>query len=307
MAAAPSRPPTKVDLKLGYACERQCRFCVQGDLRRRFPAPVTPVELGRALRAGRRRADSVVLTGGEPTLYPYLPELIRLARFLGYRRVQVQSNGRRFSDPAYCRLIAAAGADEFALSIHGSTPEVHDALTRAPGSFAAVWAGIVNLLALGLPVLANTVITRANAADLPALAAGLAAAGVRHVQLAWVHIVGAAAEDPAALVPRRDEAMPYVLRAIDAARAGGARAVTEGVPPCWLPGREDCVAESAMPQMDIYHADRSRTPDYARERREVQKVKGPRCPACRHFAACEGPWKEYPALFGFDEFAPVVG
>lgn len=303
--AAGPRAATKIDLKLGYACERQCLFCVQGDLRRRFPKPVAPAALKAALREGRRRSDAVVLTGGEPTLYPYLPELVRLARLLGYRFVQVQSNGRRFADPAYCGLLADAGVDEFALSVHGSTPELHDSLTGAPGSFAAVWAGLANLLGQGRRVLTNTVVTRANAADLPILAARLGAMGVRHIQLAWVHIVGKAAENAAALVPRRGEAMPHVLAAIDRARAGGARCVTEGVPPCWLPGREDCAAEPAMPAMAVYHADGTHTPDYARERLEVQKQKGPRCRDCRHFEACEGPWKEYPALFGWDEFAPV--
>lgn len=297
----------KIDLKLGYACERQCLFCVQGDLRRRFPRPVAPAELARALREGRARADYVVFTGGEPTLFPYLPELVRLARLLGYRRVQVQSNGRRFADRDYCRELVAAGADEFALSIHGSTPGVHDRLTDAPGSFARAWAGLGNLLALGQAVLTNTVVARPNLAELPALAAKLADAGARHIQFAFIHIVGKAAENAAELVPRRAEAMPRVLAAVDAARARGARAFTEAMPLCWLGGYEDCAAEDAMPVMTIYHADGSVCEDFTRERHEVQKRKGPRCGECLYAARCEGPWHEYPELFGWDEFTPVRG
>jgi hypothetical protein len=29
------------------------------------------------------------------------------------------------------------------------------------------------------------------------------------------------------------------------------------------------------------------------------------CPECDWHASCEGPWREYPELFGWDEFVPV--
>ena len=293
-------------MKLGYACERQCLFCVQGDLRRLHPRPQPPDALAAALRDGRTRASTAVFTGGEPTLFPYLPDLVRLARLLGYTRVQIQSNGRRFADPAYCRALIAAGADEFALSVHGSTPAVHDALTGVPGSFARVWAGLANLLRLGRPVLTNTVVTRSNMAELPALAGLLTRAGVRHLQFAFLHIVGRAAEGADWLVPRKTEAVPHMLRAVAAARAAGAQAFTEGVPPCLLRGVSDCAAEAGMPAMDVRHADGTACVDFSRERREVQKSKGPRCPECAWFRSCEGPWREYPERFGWGEFVPVA-
>lgn len=306
-AAARSAGPqtNKIDLKLGYACERQCHFCVQGDLRRRFPKPKSSAELTAALREGRARSDYVVFTGGEPTHYPWLPALVRCARLLGYRRIQVQTNGRRFADPAYCRELIRAGANEFAPSLHGSTAGLHDFLTDAPGSFEKTWGGIVNLLGLGQYVLTNTVVTSRNYADLPALAALLAGAGVRHIQFAFVHIVGQAAANASWLVPRKSDAVPWVLKAVDAGRAGGARCFTEGVPLCLLKGYEDCCAERVMPVMTIYHADGTTCEDFTRERVEVQKRKGPACGSCAFDAACEGPWHEYPELFGFSEFVPV--
>lgn len=297
----------KIDLKLGYACERQCRFCVQGDLRRRFPKPKSAAELTAALREGRARADYVVFTGGEPTLFPWLADLVRCARLLGYARIQVQTNGRRFADRAFCRELIAAGANEFAPSVHGSTAGLHDFLTDAPGSFERTWSGIENLLALGQRVMTNTVVTARNMTDLPALAARLAAAGVRHIQFAFVHIVGTAAENASWLVPRKSEAVPWILRAVDAGRAGGARCFTEAVPLCLLKGYEDCAAERLMPVMTIYHADGTTCADFTKERLEVQKLKGPACASCAFDAACEGPWHEYPELFGWGEFVPVRG
>lgn len=258
-----------------------------------------------ALREGRRRAEYVVFTGGEPTHYPWLPDLVRSARILGYRRIQIQSNGRRFSDLAYCRTLIEAGANEFAPSIHGSTAGLHDFLTDAPGSFARTWAGIENLLGLGQDVLTNTVVTTRNCEDLPALAAKLVSAGVRHIQFAFVHIVGQAAKNAPWLVPRKSDAVPWILKAIDVTRAGGARGFTEAVPLCFLRGYEDCAAERLMPVMTIYHADGTTCEDFTRERVEVQKLKGPACPTCVYDPVCEGAWHEYPELYGFEEFIPV--
>ncbi|MBI5594634.1 MAG: radical SAM protein [Elusimicrobia bacterium] len=306
-AAGPDgrRRAAKIDLKLGYACDHQCLFCVQGDLRRRFPEPRSAPDLIAAMRAGRAKADSIVFTGGEPTVYPYLPELVRYARLLGYSRVQIQSNGRRFSERPFAAALVEAGATEFALSLHGSTPSVHDGLTDVPGSFERTWAGITGLLGMGQRVMTNSVVTRGNAGDLPALAALLAGAGVRHIQFAFVHIVGKAAENAALIVPRKAAAVPFILRAVDAGRALGARVMTEAVPLCLLKGYEDCAAETEMPVMTIHHADGTVCEDFTRERLEVQKRKGPACGGCVHDPVCEGPWHEYPELFGWGEFVPV--
>ena len=278
---------------------------MQGDLRRQFPSPRAAPELIAAMRAGREKADTIVFTGGEPTVYPYLPELVRYARLLGYKRVQIQSNGRRFCDRGYAAALVSAGANEFALSLHGSTPALHDELTDVPGSFQKSWAGITGLLGMGQKVITNSVVTRGNMEDLPALAALLAGAGVRHIQFAFVHIVGKAAENAARIVPRKSEAVPFILRAVEAGRALGARVMTEAVPLCLLKGYEECAAETEMPLMTIHHADGTVCEDFTRERLEVQKRKGPRCGECAHDAVCEGPWHEYPELFGFGEFEPV--
>ena len=46
-------------------------------------------------------------------------------------------------------------------------------------------------------------------------------------------------------------------------------------------------------------------PDYTEARRNEGKIKGPPCEACAWRDQCEGPWREYPEHFGWDEFRPV--
>jgi hypothetical protein len=46
--------------------------------------------------------------------------------------------------------------------------------------------------------------------------------------------------------------------------------------------------------------------DYKKMRVDDDKAKGPDCAGCIYNDVCEGPWKEYPAAFGWDEFRPVI-
>jgi hypothetical protein len=70
-------------------------------------------------------------------------------------------------------------------------------------------------------------------------------------------------------------------------------------------GYERYVAERIIPDTMIFDAE-TVIKDYTHTRRTEGKVKGPSCPKCRHFSYCEGPWREYPELFGWSEFKPVA-
>jgi len=298
-------PPPRLDLKIGFACNNRCRFCVQGDKRKTAAAP-TREQLLAELEASRPAAEGVVFTGGEPTLRPDLPELVARARALGYAPIQIQSNGRMFASRAYCEGLVAAGASEFSPALHGHVAALHDHLTRAPGSFAQTVAGIRNLRAMGLPVITNSVVVRANARTLPRLARLLLALDVSQFQFAFVHPVGSVAGAFTALVPRMELVAPFIARGLQLGQAAGVTAVTEAIPYCIVPGLEDCVVEARIPPTRVVDAGVT-VDDYRAYRLHEGKLKGPDCPECRWFPVCEGPWREYPERYGFDEFRPVPG
>ncbi len=294
---------TRLDLKIGFACNNRCRFCVQGDKRHEVAPPETG-DLRRELEDARGGAQGVVFTGGEPTLRDDLLELVALAAQLGYRPVQIQSNGRMFASREACQRLIDAGATEFSPALHGPLPALHDWLTRAPGSFAQTTAGIRNLKRLGQYVLTNSVVVRANFRNLPALARLLVQLGVDQFQFAYVHPVGTAGEALTAVVPRMELAAPYLMEGLRVGRAAGVPVVTEAVPYCILPGFEEHVVESRIPSTRVVDAGVV-VEDYRQYRLHEGKLKGPDCPGCRWFEACEGPWREYPERYGFGEFRPV--
>ena len=228
---------SRTDLKVGFACNNRCVFCAQGSKRERAPA-IGRANLRNALADGRRTSDSLVVTGGEPTVRRDLCDLVAEARAIGYRRVQIQTNGRMLAYRGLCEALLRAGATEFSPALHGDTAELHDALTGAPKSFAQTVAGIRNLVALGARVLSNTVVVRPNVARLPAVATLLCDLGVAQYQLAYVHPVGTAAERFDEVVPRPRDLVPWLHDALDVGRRRGVPSYAEAVPLCLLRGRE---------------------------------------------------------------------
>jgi len=247
--------------------------------------------------------QEVIFSGGEATLMPYIVDCVRYAKQLGYT-VQIQSNGRLFCYSDFCQQMGAAGVDVVSVSVHGHTSELHDALTRVPGSFEQTMNGIRNLLALRLPsVVTNTVITSLNYRDLPALAQMLIGEGVRQYQFAFPHILGFAYENRGLVVPRKTDVMPFVIKGLQIGLRNNAFPKTEAIPYCFLKGYEACCSENYS--IETTAVDLQFAGDFTRWRKEEGKAKGLPCASCSCDSICEGPWREYPALYGWDEFKPV--
>ena len=85
----------------------------------------------RAMLENLRRNDPVPATalqfsGGEPTVRKDLPELVRMARELGFRHVEVNTNGVVLSQSIdFCKALADAGVSTIYLQFDGLTSEVY--------------------------------------------------------------------------------------------------------------------------------------------------------------------------------------
>lgn len=105
----------KADIKTGFLCNNNCRFCAQGTKKRAFGNKST-AQIKEILKDARRDCQVVVFTGGEATTRSDLVDLVRYAHTLGFATIQIQSNGRMFAYKKFCQEIIAVGANEFALA-----------------------------------------------------------------------------------------------------------------------------------------------------------------------------------------------
>lgn len=303
MADERTSPSTeRVDVKTGFKCNNRCIFCVQGNKRDLYGNKSTD-EVKEILRGAVKDSDSIVFTGGEVTIRPDFIELVRFARDQGFRRIQVQTNGRMLAYKKFARDTVEAGANEFSPAVHGHTAKLHDDLTRCKGSFEQSVRSIRNLKELGQRVITNSVITRSNFRHLPELAALLVRLGVDQYQFAFVHALGTAQEHFSQVVPRMALIEPYVKRGIQVGVRAGRIVLTEAIPYCFMAGYEEHVAERFMPRTKIFDA-KSVVEDYTSYRWTEGKAKGPPCEECTWNSVCEGPWKDYAEGYGWDEFIP---
>lgn len=294
----------KVDLKVGFKCNNRCKFCVQGDKRKRtIDKPLNVIR--KELRIGRKKAEAVVFTGGEVTLrLSELIEMVEVAKELEYSIIQIQTNGRLFSYNDFCQRIIAAGANQFSIALHGHNSKIHDFLTGASGSFEQARQGIINLKNLRQYVSTNTVITNYNYKYLPSIAQFLVNLNVNQYQFAFPHILGTARDNCGWLIPKKIKVMPYVKKGLDIGIKAKKLVMTEAIPFCLMKGYEEHIAERIIPDTKIFDAYFT-IDNYTKYRRLTGKIKSDKCKICKYYRICEGPWREYPEIFGWSEFIPV--
>lgn len=299
----------KIVLFTGYACNNNCAFCIDAD-KRAFPEKTTAELLRETARAGRQGAYILEIIGGEATIRPDFTRVVAAAKALGIPQVACATNGRVFADPAAARRIVRSGIDSLIFSVHGPDAGTHDALTRAPGSFAQLKKGLANLRALGFKKISgNTTVVKQNLAALPALAKFYIKNRINNVEYIFVDPnYGGAKNDFKRLVPRISKAAPAMRRALALGRAAGLdQWKARYVPLCHF---KDCLDQiSEINEREIFFTEHW-APDFVNRdaiasRAEVGRRKTARCRGCLLYASCEGLWHEYLKNYGDTELKPV--
>ena len=265
----------RATLQLLSACNNACVFCAQAGAPALAPAGAEDLE--RTLAALRATADEVTFLGGEPTLHPDLPGAVATARRVGFRRVGIQTNGRRLAQPGYVSALSSAGLTDVHLSLHGASPALHDHITGMEGSFAQALAGLTATRQARLTTVVTTVLTRSNFRSLTELPRMLSTLGTAGWQVAVPRAAGRAAAGFDQEIPRLALAMPFVLHLVESARALGLPAWVRGAPLCLLGPLTDRAA-----------------PDTAR-------TYGAACEGCGAQPGCAGVDPAYLVRFGGDE------
>lgn len=158
--STPVHAPFKADVALTYACNNACAHCYNEP--GRFSMPPLPLADWRRVfdKLTEIGVPHIILTGGEPTLLPELPEIIRYADSLGHI-VGMNTNGRRLAAPGLAATLAEAGLNHIQVTLEADLAAIHDAMVGAQ-AFAETVRGIEATLDSGLHVITNTTLTRQN-------------------------------------------------------------------------------------------------------------------------------------------------
>ena len=203
-------------------CDLACHHCGSRAGRGR-PDELTTAE---ALDLVRQMAElgvmELTLIGGEAYLRDDWTEIVRAAIAAGIQ-CSMTTGGRGLT-PALARAAKEAGLVAASVSVDGLAA-THDALRGVRGSYDAAFAAIANLKAVGIPVAANTQVSRPGLREMPALFEHLVAAGIHAWQVQLTVAMGRAADSPELLIEPYQmlEVLPMLARLKTRGDAAGVR------------------------------------------------------------------------------------
>lgn len=111
-------------------CNLKCPVCFANAAAAGYVYEPTKQQIHEMLQNLRQNspvpATALQFSGGEPTIREDLPELVRMAKDLGFRHVEVNTNGIRLAQSVdYCRTLNEAGVSTIYLQFDGLTKEVY--------------------------------------------------------------------------------------------------------------------------------------------------------------------------------------
>jgi len=170
--------PYRMDLILTYKCQNRCVHCYNE------PRQVRELALeqwkGVITRLWNLGIPHVVFTGGEPTLFSGLDELVAESERLG-QITGLVTNGRKLREPGYLKGLVAKGLDHVQITVLSDQEKVHDALVGDQGAWMQTIQGLKVALAEDLYVSTNTTIMRSNFDQMEKTLAFLVSMGVKNV------------------------------------------------------------------------------------------------------------------------------
>jgi cyclic pyranopterin phosphate synthase len=170
-------------------------------------------------------------------------------------------------------------------------------MVRRPESFGLMAAALDLLVARGVALRADLIITSGTQHRLEAAVRWLAAKGVRQVDLWFVSLTDGN-RDNLASMPRMSEAVPHLAAALAAARSLGVEARSLHVPRCLLGPDAPHAWDPGSVRVRVVTPDS--TFDLA-DSRLAGRVHVPACEGCVHRPVCPGMRPDYLARFGDGE------
>lgn len=157
--AGPNSRLSRCELVLTSKCNFRCPYCRHiGGTNMKFDAATKIISI-----LSDQQLRNIRFSGGEPTLYPRLTELVRLSKNMRIKRIAISTNGS--AERSLYDQLLLAGANDFSISLDACCSQQGDAIAGVSGS----WEKVVNnirWLAMRTYVTVGTVLTKDNIGSL---------------------------------------------------------------------------------------------------------------------------------------------
>jgi len=283
----------RIDIFLGYSCNNNCIFCCVADKRNKVMEKSTNEVKSDLLMAKNENIKEVHFVGGEPTIRRDIIELVSYSKELGFKKIKITTNGRKFYYENFTKEIISAGLNNIIFSVHGPNSELHDYLTRTPGSFNQLLKGMKNVQEYDVICESNTTIVKQNYEYLPKIVELLSQFRINSMELIYFHPRGNAFKNFKKLHVSINNILPYIKRAIQIGENNNILVLSRYIPFCFMKGYEKYLSEIFEPQEIIHKAPEFIDMDVIASRKNIAAIKSPKCRECKYDLICMGLYKEH--------------
>lgn len=300
----------------GFSCNNNCVMCTTQPKHSYYTDRSTD-EILHDLKQGRKQNyKRVEFTGGEPTIRKDILYLISLARTLGYEEIGISTNGRMFSCESFTKQAVVNGLNKLNISLYGFNRQLHDAITRTPGSFSQTLKGIKACLNYPQIVLTvNTVVFDFNYKYLDKIAKYLLTLGVQYWNLLDLIPDGYAKNRYSSLAINSLIRLSHQLQKLDTVIFRFKGVTFFDFPLCLFSEQFRQIPNvffiSAQGRVEStrqigYHSKRFKVKRQNHFYEDIHKQRIPICKKCKFYNSCGGIWKEYLSLYGAEEIKDFI-
>jgi len=212
--------------ELTRACDLHCRNCTIGATEFRGANELSTYEAYKTIdQIAALAPREFIITGGDPLERDDVIQVVNYARRRGLDPALVASPTSHLDAEAIDQL-ERNGLTRMIFSIDGSTPEIHESVRGAAGTFAATMRAIRLAEVIGLKLEINTLITRRNIDDLDAIAELIRSIRIARWNLYFLvpvitasrpeMLTAAQAEEAFATIDRIRESETFAVRIVEA-------------------------------------------------------------------------------------------
>lgn len=170
--------PYRMDLALTYRCQNDCGHCYNETKEKKELLPEEWKQIIEKL--WNLGIPHIVFTGGEPTLFPRIDELVAKSEEFGQVTGMI-TNGRNLRKPGYLKELVRIGLDHVQITVLSHRESVHDELSGSAGAWKETIEGLKVALEEDLYVSTNTTIMRSNFGDIEETMRFLVGLGVKNI------------------------------------------------------------------------------------------------------------------------------
>ena len=283
-------------VKINNKCNSNCCFCADSAEVRNQP-DFDYSKLIYDLEENRKKFDSLIISGGEPTIYKNILKYINYAKDIcKYKRITLTTNGFLLAYDSFTDKLIKNGIDSFIISFIASNKKTYDTVTKVKGSFKYATKALSNLKKRNQEVRINIVPHKLNYKDIEKTIEFLIKQKVDSIQISFMDPIGSSVvNNKSTLAVTYTKLMPYIKTAFKIAnKLDFNKLYIENFPICIAKDFIDNISDLKKPDenKDYYNA---------------CKTKPEKCKKCSYFNVCDGIWKAYLEQFGDEEIKPPIG